>query len=260
MKKILIFIKDKFFKKENYKLEDENNILLLIEDNIEQLEYLKKQVISCINNSEKHENWINYENVLIGKFKYFYKKIVINNFWFEDMDFRDYLLKIFYLIQENNFFIKIEPNPINIVSEGQKEVTLFKIAIIDQHIYNILNKLLYINVQNNPEYARSIIIANLIFIISKIENKNGDLEEIIEKYNHSSSVKYVLENLNSNIWFAENKESTLKELKISLVSIVESMKREVSEMKLSKKYYNQTDKCFARYFIVSKRYKNLNPI
>ena len=39
--------------------------------------------------------------------------------------------------------------------------------MIYNHVYNILNKLVYINVSNKDQYAKSIIIANLLFFFRK---------------------------------------------------------------------------------------------
>ena len=75
-----------------------------------------------------------------------------------------------------------------------------------------------------------------------------------------SKVNYILAKLNSHISFTEDNEveDTLEiPLCISMVSIIESMRREAEEIKWSKKYYNKTDNCFAQYFNRKKSYKNL---
>lgn len=257
MNKILNYLKNKINIKNDMINEEENDILFKIDQKIKELEKLKEQVIKYLNNSKEDANWINYQNILFKSFENIFKKIIINNFWFKDKEFTADFFKILHLIQENNFFIIIDSNPIIIIEKDQKEIVLFKISMIYDHIYSILNKLVYINVSNNHEYAKNIIMVNLLFFIEKIENKNDNLKEIIEKYAHSSSINNLLIRLNSNISLTSKNEGNIFEVCISLVAIIESMRREVEKIKLSKKYYNQTDNRFALYFNKKKNYKNL---
>jgi len=249
--------KNLFLKKEDYKFEDQNDILFIIDLKIEELENLKIQVNDYINNTKEDVNWVNYGNVLSPVFGNLFKEIVINNFWFKDEKFTEDFFEILYLIEKNYFFIVIDLNPTIIIEKDQKEIVLFKISMIYNHVYNILNKLVYINVSNKDQYAKSIIIANLLFFLEKVENKNKNLKKIIEKYTHSSDVNYVLKRLNSHISLTIDNEEDTFEICISLVGIVESMRKEMQEIKLSKKYYNKTDNCFAQYFKIKKSYKNL---
>ena len=249
--------KNLFLKKEDYKFEDQNDILFIIDLKIEELANLKIQVNDYLNNTKEDVNWVNYENVLSPVFGNLFKEIVINNFWFKDEKFTEDFFEILYLIENNNFFIVIDLDPTIFIEKDQKEIVLFKISMIYNHVYNILNKLVYINVSNKDQYAKNIIIANLLFILEKVENKNKNLEKIIEKYTHSSGVNYVLKRLNSHISSAIDNEEDTFEIRISLVGIVESMRKEIQEIKLSKKYYNKTDNCFAQYFNRKKSYKNL---
>lgn len=257
MKIILNYLKNLFSKKQDNKLQNQNDILFKIKLKIEELEDLKIQVNDYINDTKEDLNWLNYQNILFPSFENIFKKIVINNFWFKDTKFTEDFFKILYLIQKKNLFIIIDSNPIIIIENNQKEIVLFKIFMIYDHIYNILNKLVCINVSNDENYAKCIIIANLLFFIKKIENKNADLEKIIENYAHSFEVNYVLKRLNSNISLTPKNEGNSVEVPISLVGIVESMRKELVEIKLSNKYYNKTDNCFALYFNKKKSYKNL---
>ena len=257
MKKILNYIKNLFSEKQYNETQDQNDILFLIDLKIEELENLKFQVNDYINNTKEEVSWVNYGNVLSPVFGNLFKEIVINNFWFKDEKFTEDFFEILYLIENNNFFIVIDLDPTIFIEKDQKEIVLFKISMIYNHVYNILNKLVYINVSNKDQYAKNIIIANLLFILEKVENKNKNLEKIIEKYTHSSGVNYVLKRLNSHISSAIDNEEDTFEIRISLVGIVESMRKEIQEIKLSKKYYNKTDNCFAQYFKIKKSYKNL---
>jgi len=155
--------KNLFLKKEDYKFEDQNDILFIIDLKIEELENLKIQVNDYINNTKEDVNWVNYENVLSPVFGNLFKEIVINNFWFKDEKFTEDFFEILYLIDNNNFFIVIDLDPTIFIEKDQKEIVLFKISMIYNHVYNILNKLVYINVSNKDQYAKNIIIANLLF-------------------------------------------------------------------------------------------------
>ena len=81
--------KNLFLKKEDYKFEDQNDILFIIDLKIEELENLKIQVNDYINNTKEDVNWVNYENVLSPVFGNLFKEIVINNFWFKDEKFTE---------------------------------------------------------------------------------------------------------------------------------------------------------------------------
>lgn len=261
MKKILNYIKNLFSEKQDNETQDQNDILFLIDLKIEELGNLKIQTNNYISNTEAEDiNWVNYQNILSPYFADLFKNIVINNFRFRDAKFTEIFFDIIYLIQKNNFFIIIDENPIIIKSGDQKEIELFKIFLIRSHVYCILNKLIYINVSKKEDYAKDIIMGNLLFFLKKIENKNENLEKIIEKCDSLYKVNYILAKLNSHISFTEDNEveDTLEiPLCISMVSIIESMRREAEEIKCSKKYYNKTDNCFAQYFNRKKSYKNL---
>ncbi|HJE02780.1 MAG TPA: hypothetical protein K8U92_02800 [Aliarcobacter thereius] len=254
--------------KEITMLLEKNELLEMVDFQIESLNNLKKQIKNKDEylNSNNQENYLYCDSLLRKDFRKLFVKILSNNFWFDYIDFGNQLFKLFYLVQNSNFFIIIDENPLKIeeiTEEGaSREVLLFKASKLKSHLHDVINKMIHnTSTLLSSSYYQEILKANILFLIEKVENKNTELEEIIKSYYSDSSVAYICNLINSHVDLSsDNKIALNHRLYISLYTSIVSIRKEIDEMHEKHIYYNQTDNCFAKLLKGKKRYKNTKPV